>query len=311
MSDLFKTRLHSIEPVGVLRMSGSDSADLLHRLSTQALKDLGEGYQVRSTVFTTSQGKMVDWSLVIHTGEEILIRTELSRAERLVEWIDNYIIMDDAQVEDVSSQWRSCVVQGDGATDYPGDGEVSGELVRAHGGGLWFRGLPAFGERMEALVPVAEVSDLRTGLTAAGFVEADQERWEHLRVLAGVPSPAFEYQKEINPLELRLKDEAIAWNKGCYIGQEVISRLDSYDKVKRLLMGFVCDGELTAGVGVKLKGEGSTLGRMTSCVPIPGGGTLGLAIVERTGLDQTVVTLETATGEILEGRLENRPFWGA
>ena len=86
--------------------------------------------------------------------------------------------------------------------------------------------------------------------------------------------------------------------------------MDSYDKVKRLLMGFSCDGEITAGMGVKIKGEGTTLGKMTSCVPVPGGGTLGLAIVERAGLERTVVTLETEAGETLEARLENRPFWG-
>ena len=307
MTDVFKSRWYAIEPVGVLKLSGPDGPDLLHRLSTQALRELGQDYQVRSTIFTTAQGKMVDWALVLHSGEDVLIQTHVSRAARLRDWIDNYIIMDDASIEDVSSQWTRCVVQGDGAFDFLG-GEVLRDKVLVRGEGYWFKGLEAFGERVAGLVPVLAAGALGEELGNVGFVEAVERQWEYLRILAGVPSPDWEYTKEINPLELRLKEEAIAWNKGCYIGQEVISRLDSYDKVKRLLMGFSSKEEIEGEESVKLSWNGKTVGKMTSCVPGPDGGTVGLAIVERDGLDKDVISIETA-GRVLEGRLENRPFW--
>ena len=309
MSDGVPAKWYSIGSVGVLCLRGEDSVDLLHRLSTQALADLGEGYQVRSTIFTTSQGKMLDWVSVLHSDEGVLLRTTPERAERLREWIDSYIIMDDAAVEDVSHKWRCCSLQGEGARGFLEAGEVPAERVVVDQGGLWYRGLEAYGERVEGLIPVAQAEPLAGRLVEAGFAEVAEDTLEYLRILAGVPSPQREYRDEINPLELRLKEEAIAWNKGCYIGQEVISRLDSYDKVKRLLMGFSCEGALPGDGVIKVRHQGKSLGRVTSLTATPEGGTVGLAIIERAGLecDSVVLATEEAT---FDGRLHHRSFWG-
>ena len=101
------------------------------------------------------------------------------------------------------------------------------------------------------------------------MITGDELSREWLRLLAGEPSPQFEYQKETNALELNLLHAAIGWNKGCYIGQEVISRLDSYDKVARGLMGFECLNETTVApvAGDKLiSPDGKTVGKVTSSI---------------------------------------------
>ncbi len=65
---------------------------------------------------------------------------------------------------------------------------------------------------------------------------------EEQRIARGLPKASNEICESNNPFELRL-DKLISWNKGCYIGQEVISRLNTYDKVSRILVAFRCAQE--------------------------------------------------------------------
>jgi folate-binding protein YgfZ len=118
-----------------------------------------------------------------------------------------------------------------------------------------------------------------------------------------------ELHNEPNPLEMRLGPSCISWKKGCYIGQEVISRLDSYDKVARLLMGFHSPQALAdAGTqGHKLFIDGRPIGKITSSVAVAEG-CIGLALVKRSAalpgrahlqIDQSALVID----------LLDRPFW--
>jgi folate-binding Fe-S cluster repair protein YgfZ len=104
----------------------------------------------------------------------------------------------------------------------------------------------------------------------------------------------------------------VHWHKGCYIGQEVISRLDSYNKVARLLVGFSSSVVLPADAAAPLKisCDGRPLGRVTSWVPTASG-CVGLALVKKAAAEGPMpmeAEIETAAGA-LPIRLEPRPFW--
>ena len=100
----------------------------------------------------------------------------------------------------------------------------------------------------------------------------------------------------------------MSWKKGCYVGQEVISRLDSYDKVARYLMGFETAESTAVAPGDRLRRKGTGLGRVTSVAPRPGGGMVGLAIVNREAAGPGVAELETSDGTASVD-LMDRPFW--
>lgn len=306
-------------PTDIVRVSGNDRVDLLHRLSTNDLTPLSDAGTVRSTLFTTAQGRLIDWVTIVAEPETLLLLISAGRGARVASWIDTYTIMEDVRSEDVTSQLTHLVVHGPEAHALTaavlGEPRVAatGKAVRV--GTTWsWAGLAAYGARVELVVPAAKADEVVAALRTRGATVANTETFEALRVQAGVPGPATEYPDEVNPLELRLGPIAVSFRKGCYIGQEVISRLDSYDKVARLLVGFAVDAAGRAVLGdasdteLKLTREGRPFGRVTSLVATDDGGAVGLAVVKREGAD--VTTADLVSGDkTVPVRLERRPFF--
>lgn len=300
----------------VVQVTGKDRVDLLHRLSTQDLTPLATPGALRSTLFTTAQGRLIDWVTVIAAPAHLLLLTAPGRGERIVSWIDTYTIMEDVQTKLITSTKAHIVVDGpqaDAAVASVLGGSAPTQAGEARDvGGTWtWRGLPAYGSRVELLAEAERESELIAAFQRFGAACADAETLDRLRVAAGVPGSATEYPDDVNPLELRLGPAAVSFRKGCYIGQEVISRLDSYDKVARLLVGFRVDRKpepIPAGSEAKLTRDGRPFGRVTSLVPDTHGGAIGLAVVKREGSD--AVDAELVIGEShAPVRLENRPFF--
>ncbi len=294
---------------GVLLLRGKDSLDFVHRLSTNDLRPLAGGKRATTTVFTNEKGRIVDWTWVLPQGEDLLLRTSPGRAHQLASWLERYIIVEDVSVHDVSDSWRTLVLQGSdvaasvGLPCLPGVGELL-EVA----GALAMRGLAAYGERLELLLPAGQLERWLEMALAAGAQRGTEEDLERLRLLAGVPSPEHEFKEEVNPLELRIGKIAISWSKGCYIGQEVIARLDSYDKLARQLIGFEADVAIIEPPReLKLWREGRPLGKVTSCYS-DGQRTLGLAVVKREAAAPGAAELVCASGPV-SVRLVDRPFW--
>ena len=78
------------------------------------------------------------------------------------------------------------------------------------------------------------------------------------RVGAGAPVFGAELGEEVNPLEAGLW-EAVSFTKGCYVGQEVVARLNTYEKVKRYLAKLSFEeGEMPeTGATLTVDGQGS------------------------------------------------------
>jgi folate-binding protein YgfZ len=85
-------------------------------------------------------------------------------------------------------------------------------------------------------------------------LEAGDHAFHTARVMRGVPSPGNELSDRVNPLEAGL-GRFISFTKGCYIGQEVIARLDSYDKLQRRLVRLAAYGDLRPGDTLTVKGK--------------------------------------------------------
>jgi folate-binding protein YgfZ len=297
----------------IVQVGGADRVDLLHRLSTNDLTPLATTGQARSTLFTTSQGRLIDWVTVLAAPEVLLLVASPGRGQRIAEWIDTYTIMEDVRSTLVASAKAHIAVDGPAAEQVTSAvfGELTGLTAEAAReiNDVWiWKGLAAYGPRFEVLVDAAQAKPTLERLRAAGAQAADQTIFERLRGDAGVPGPATEYPDDVNPLELRLGPVAVSFNKGCYIGQEVINRLDSYDKVARLLVGFVVEEQAAPRVAAlpagerKLTRDNKPFGRVTSLV-----GGKGLAVVKREGSEGGPA--ELVAGDMrLPVRLEPRPF---
>ena len=99
-----------------------------------------------------------------------------------------------------------------------------------------------------------------------------------LRIEAGIPVAGLELTEEINPWEANL-DFAISLDKGCYNGQEIVARLNTYQKIKKRLMGLRLESALENGPRVALKSESRDAGVLTSSAISPRLGAIGLGFI--------------------------------
>ncbi|MEC9464969.1 MAG: hypothetical protein VX834_04240 [Myxococcota bacterium] len=291
---------------GFVGVRGDERVELLHRLSTRNLEPLKRPGHLEWTVFTTSQGKMVDWVAVYSLDDGLLLRVSEGRDTELADWLDRYIIMEDVEVEVVTSQWADLQVEGADALGALGLTErpVSRSWIELDGM-LAAPALAAYPDRLELIVPADKVEALEGKLGTNGVTLLESEKVEEIRIQAGVPSPSFEYAKPVNPLELRMVESSISWNKGCYIGQEVISRLDSYDKVARMMMGIRSEPGAAIALGARVEIEGKRIGKMTSWLVEAG---VGLAIVERDACKPGSCAVVGENG-LHSAELVDCPFW--
>jgi len=126
----------------------------------------------------------------------------------------------------------------------------------------------------EALFAAAEA------LGPPALVRGTSEALEILRVEAGIPLLGQELDDDVLPPEARL-ERAIATNKGCYVGQEIIARLRARGQVNHLLVGLRLEGADLPAVGTKLSAAGRETGEITSVARSPSQGPIALGYVRR------------------------------
>ena len=108
-------------------------------------------------------------------------------------------------------------------------------------------------------------SEYWENLLEQGAVPVGREAWNIRRIELGIPRYGFELTESANPLEAGLFD-SISLSKGCYIGQEVIARMDTYDKVSRQLRRLHFSGEVDDSSKPVLSSDGKKVGIVTSSV---------------------------------------------
>lgn len=253
---------------GRLIVTGHDRKDLLHRLATHDVLGLRPG-QSREVCFLTNKGRLIDWSVILDRGEDLLVLS--GNPERLSGHIQEYTISEDVTVRNYMA--IELLVCGDGAAAALGVnlepwrhakvklGEVQVTVARVE---------PWLSDTFVILAPDAVA--LRRMLAEKGRMLQGAEI-EELRVRAGIPAHPNEVNEEANPWELGL-DGAVSMTKGCYVGQEVVARLRTYDKVQRRLVRLRLLEPMLPGAPLLRRGE--EVGRLTSAV-----GEHGLGLVRR------------------------------
>ncbi len=280
---------------GCLRATGEDALDLLNRLSTNKVDHLQPGHWA-PTVLTSDRGRIVDLLCVINGGEAVYLLTSPGQQQPVMEWLDKYTIMEDLEVEDVSATTAVIAVAGTGAEavldlDDGAPQRLPGMQYPAPSVALGGYDVIAISRPLGSLpcgllvCPAGEAPDVASSLAAAGASEADADAWEALRVSCGAPAFGSEMGEPYNPLEAGLIG-AIDFTKGCYIGQEVIARLDSYERVQRYLSVLRFSDGCDAMAGTPLYLDGRQAGTVTSVYRTPGGELRGLGFVRTASATQ-------------------------
>jgi len=150
------------------------------------------------------------------------------------------------------------------------------------------------------IVPLESAAALWQAIAQAGAAPLGDRAWEQLRIEQGRPMPDRELTEDYNPLEAGLW-QAVSFNKGCYIGQETIARLDTYKGVKQQLWGIRLSATAVPGTVITLDNE--KIGLLTS-LTATAAGTIGLAYIRTKAVREG---LRVQVGHS-EGELVNVPF---
>ena len=269
---------------GLLRLTGEDARDLLNRLSTNLVDPDGPAGEIAVTVLTSDRGRIVDLVYVAHCGDHQMMITSPGQQQNVIDFLDKYTIMEDLEVEDVTGDTAMLTLTGPDANEI---------LDRAQSIDAVPVTLPADPDRPPTCQLLCSDRDaanrVLAALESAGAVSISAATAETLRIAGGRPAYGSEMGDTYNPLEAGLIG-AIDFHKGCYIGQEVIARLDTYHKVQKYLvtLRFEPDGSDVSGAASTLPGarlndaDGDAMGLVTSATVVPtrdGADLIGLGYV--------------------------------
>lgn len=265
-----------------IRLTGADRVRFLHNQTTNNIEQIRAG-QGCYTVFVTSTGRTLDLATVYAFPDALLVVASPGMAKPLYDWMDRYIFFSDkVTLTDESDQSFLFTVLGDGADQVArvlGAADLVGQANFQHcqvadsaaptepisvavGSDLAIAGYTVWG-------PVSQSQRIWQTILAAGASPGTDAQWEHLRIQQGRPMPQHELTDDDNPLEAGLW-HAVSFEKGCYIGQETIARLNTYQGVKKRLWGFALAGDnvdalnVSEILGAALWHDSAKVGKITS-----------------------------------------------
>lgn len=254
--------------LGRLRLRGSDALDLLDRLSTNRLTDLVAPGMGMGSVLTTNKGRIIDFLGVHLEDDGLLVVTSGEATEKIEEWIEFYTIMEDVETVDISSETFQFRILGSTTQSLSND---VAQLAKFHALKEEICGIECIVIRsqmlgepcLDVIGPSVAAKTVSQELEVSGIhVELSLDEYERIRVESGYPAFGSELTEDFNPLEAGLI-EHISFNKGCYIGQEVVARLNTYEKVQKKLVKLVWNGTIK---GKDLSMEGQKAGVITSAL---------------------------------------------
>ncbi|MCM1983736.1 CAF17-like 4Fe-4S cluster assembly/insertion protein YgfZ [Lyngbya confervoides] len=290
---------------GRIEISDRDRQSFLHNQSTNEIKTLQPG-QGCETVIVTSTARTLDLVTVYCLEDSLLLLTSPNRRAQLLSWLDRYIFFQDkVKLTDLSAQTGTfsligpeseALLQHLGWT-LPTQAHHhtvhlfgSQEVRVAKGSGLASAGY--------TLIFEADIAgSLWRSLREAGAAPLGESGWEQLRIQQGRPKADAELTEDYNPLEAGLW-HTVSLNKGCYIGQETLARLNTYDGVKQRLWGLVLADPVEPGTSILV--EDKKVGVITS-VASRGDQAVSLGYVKtKAGEAGTLVQIGSATAKLIE-----------
>jgi folate-binding protein YgfZ len=258
---------------GRLRINGEDRARLLNALTTNQVQSLRPG-QACYVFFLNAQGRILGDANLLCFEDHLLLDTEPETRQKLLEHLDRYIIADDVIVEDVTETTAAIAVEG----------PQSGVVLSSLGAEIptetpldplsW----TSWGSRTLARIsstgstgfcifaPAAEKENLLAEL--AGIPEATADDARAVRIEHGHPR----YGEEITERYLVQETgqlHAVNFNKGCYLGQEIVERVRSRAQIHRLLQRLEIDAPEAPAAGTRLTSGTADAAEIASAVYSP------------------------------------------
>jgi folate-binding protein YgfZ len=271
-----------------LVLRGGDRVRFLHGMVTADIEKLKEGAGTRAAMLSV-KGRLLAEMTIYALPDELWLSMEASLKEKVKHVFDKHIVMDDVEV--VESGVNEVGLYGDEAAARLGGislapyAHVMLDGVRVAGDpSLGVAGFRLFGSR-EALARIT-----------SGTTKLDPATREAWRIEAGTARYGVDLDEDRLVVEANL-DDAISFDKGCYLGQEVVVRATSRGRVNRKLVRLVLEGTDVPQIGAHLTSAAQPdAGVITSAAYSERAGSpVALAYVHRVALDSDAPLLVEAT----------------
>lgn len=245
---------------GVLEMTGRDRVRFLHGMCTNDIKKLQPGQGCMAAI-VNRQGKMVAEMIALAAENALLLEMDRSNLQPAIDHLSRFLVADDVKmtISDaaVLGLWGPRAQSLLGVRDLP-----DFNLVLREGTAV-FRDRTLGVDGYHLIVPAAKAGEagriLGHGVVPAGFAA-----FETLRIENGFPRWTADMDATLLPMEAGLEPLAISYQKGCYIGQEVIQRVKTYSEPPKMLVQLeVAD----ASPGDRISAGAEEIGAVTSALP--------------------------------------------
>jgi folate-binding protein YgfZ len=262
-----------------ISLTGGDRVRWMNGMVTNNIRDLAVGHGVYAFLLSP-QGRILGDMFVYNQGEALVVETDRSQVEKIIATFDHYIIMDDVEVTNISDRQtaigltgpRSRAILNRAGIEVPnlescqmitpqcdcdcgcvGCTVICGECEPQESYEVWLAPQDAY-KTWQALI-------------AAGATPVGSEVLEIQRIVAGIPLYGVDIRERDLPQETE-QARALNFNKGCYVGQEIVERIRSRGNVHRKFTGFVVEGAAAIAAGDKIVSGDKDVGEVTSIAPL-------------------------------------------
>ena len=259
-----------------LRVSGADALAWLNDLLSADISDLGPGRAKTSLLLSPTGQMRADVTVAMTEGSVLLLQDDV-QPRAIGDLLAPYVLSSKVELEDRTDDLA--VLAFPGLASPP---EAAGSTASTPS---------SLKAGSELLVPAGHRERLLGSLHEA-YALADEDEVEAWRIRAGIPRFGVDGSEADLPQECGLED-AIAFHKGCYLGQETMARVRNFGHPRRVLLALFADDGVASGDDVLA--EGSSVGKVTSAAAV-GGRT---ALLAKVRWEAREATLRSASGQEL------------
>lgn len=268
---------------GKIRVTGDDRVKWLQSIISNDILPLTPG-QGRYSSFLTHKGKMLTYFRLYMQTDAVMLEDVGEIGEMTFQALRKFLLYGTkAKMENCAESWGLLLVSGPKAAHVVRSAfgvDVTGlkpiDFVTAQIGGshaLVLRTEETGEIDIEILIPAPGLLPAWTAILEAGakygIKPVGTHAREALRIEAGIPKAGPDLNEEIVPPEANLEGKAFSLSKGCYPGQEVVARMDTYGNVRRHLVGLILKDAAIPPKGAKLFSGDREVGWISSAVRSP------------------------------------------
>lgn len=205
-----------IDDLGLITVTGDDRQSWLQGMMTQDVSNIEKG-QARYTTILNIKGRVVSDGHVYSHGDQLLMTVPRERVQTVIAHLEARLITEDAELIDATADYQWATLQGPDASRLLGTESGVAQLVLAGQDVLALRHRRTGQAGYDLLYP----ADSTPNAIGTAWTMQDLET---RRLEGGIPRFGADFGEDMIALEACLVD-AIHWKKGCYLGQEVVTRM--------------------------------------------------------------------------------------